>query len=139
MLCVSAINGHEAAVVCLSPPTLAPPSHFPTPFHLPTPSRLLTPYQPIPVGCHRAPHPFSLSQSAGLSCQRHTAGSHWLSILHMVMHMVMCFRTPLSIRPVSPAPTVSTSLFSVSLLLPEEMQRSLAGSSPWSHKKLDTA
>ena len=55
------------------------------------------------------------------------------------MHMVMCFRTPLSIHPVSPAPTVSTGLFSVSLLLPEEMQRSLAGSSAWSHKKLDTA
>ena len=79
--------------ICLHRPTLAPPSPFPTPFHLPTPSHLLTPSHPIPVGCHRAPHPFSLSQSTGLSCQCHTADSHWLSslpiVMHMVIHMVM--------------------------------------------------
>ena len=81
--------GMKQPQICLHRPTLAPPSPFPTPFHLPTPSHLLTPSHPIPVGCHRAPHPFSLSQSTGLSCQCHTTDSHWLSILHMVMYMVM--------------------------------------------------
>ena len=46
---------------------------------------------------------------------------------------------PSQFTPPFPAPTVSTGLFSVSLLLPEEMQRNLVGSSPWSHKKLDMA
>ena len=48
---------------------------------------------------------------------------------------------PSQFTPPPPAPTVSTGLVSmrVSLLLPAEMQRSLAGSSPRSHKKLDMA
>ena len=35
-------------------------------------------------------HPSGLSQSTGLSSLCHTANSHWLSILHMVMCMFPC-------------------------------------------------
>ena len=34
---------------------------------------------------HSPSHPFRLLQSPGLSSLSHTANSHWLSILHMVM------------------------------------------------------
>ena len=53
--------------VHLCPPILEPSSH-------------LLPY-PTPLGCHRAP---------ALGSLHHTANSHWLSILHMVMCMFPC-------------------------------------------------
>ena len=79
---------------CLLPPE--PSFHF-----LP----LLT-----PLGCHRAP---------GLSSLHHTAHSHWLSILYMVICVSMLFSLFI---PPSPSPTVSSSLFSMpaSPLLPSK-------------------
>ena len=53
--------------VHLCPPILEPSSH-------------LLPY-PTPLGCHRAP---------ALGSLHHTASSHWLSILHIVMCMFPC-------------------------------------------------
>ena len=44
-----------------------------------TPSQL--PPHLIPPGCHRAP---------GLCSLHHTADSHWLSILHVVIHICQC-------------------------------------------------
>ena len=74
--------------VCPLPPE--PPSHL-----LPHPS---------PPGCHRAP---------GLSSLRHTANSHWLSILHLVMCMFQC-NSPNSSHPLLPLlcpPSLYASLF----------------------------
>ena len=58
-----------------------------------------------------------LSQNTGLSSVFYTANSHELSILHMVIPISMLFS---QFNPLSPSPTVSTSLFSmsVSVLLP---------------------
>ena len=70
---VSSIHQHESAIgIHRSPPswTSLPP---PTPFN---PSRL--------------------SQSHGLSSLSHTANSHQLSILHMVVYMFPCYYTPSS-------------------------------------------
>ena len=39
-------------------------------------------FHPFPLGCHRKPALFSLN---------HTANSHWLSILRMVMHMLSLY------------------------------------------------
>ena len=36
-------------------------------------------------------YPSRLLQSPHLSCLGHTANSHWLSILHMVMYMLPCY------------------------------------------------
>ena len=62
-------------------------------------------------------HPSRLSQSTGLSSLCHTANSHWLSILHIVMYMFPCCS---QFVPPSPSHTVSTRLFfmSESPLLP---------------------
>ena len=65
--CVSCINMNQPQVYICSLP-LEPP--------LPLP-----PY-PTPLGGDRA---------LGLSSQHHTANSHWLSVLHMVMYMFQCF------------------------------------------------
>ena len=65
---VSAIHQHESAIgILMSPPswTSLPPS---------TPSQ-----------CSR------LLQSTGLSSLNHTANSHWLSILYMVLYMFPCY------------------------------------------------
>ena len=64
---VSAINQHEAATdIHISLP-FEPPSYLPL--------------HPTPLGCHRAPD---------LGFLHHTANSHWLSILHMVIYMFQC-------------------------------------------------
>ena len=68
-------------------------------------------------GVHRSPpsltslpsaqsHPSRLSQRNGLSPLHHTANSHWLPILHMVMYNFPCYS-------LSPSHSVSTDLFSV--------------------------
>ena len=81
---VSAIQQHESAIsVRISP--LEPPSHAPIPSHT---SRLL--------------------QSTMLSSLHHTASSHWLSILHMVMYMFQCYSL---LVPPSLSPAGSRSLF----------------------------
>ena len=36
-------------------------------------------------------HPSRLPQNIGLTCQCHTANSHWLSVLHMVVYMFQCY------------------------------------------------
>ena len=48
-----------------------PPEHF---SHLPPP--------PNPAGCHRAP---------ALGSLHHTSDSHWLSTLHVGMHVFQCY------------------------------------------------
>ena len=64
------------------------------------------------------PHPSRLLQSPGLSSQSHTANSHWLSILHMVMY-VSVLLSPYSpyipCSPFSSTPAVSISLLSMSV------------------------
>ena len=58
-------------------------------------------------------HPSRLSQSPDLSSLSHTANSHWLSILHMVVYMFPCY----SLHPPTlffPCTPVSICLFSVS-------------------------
>ena len=59
-------------------------------------------------------HPSRLLQSSSLSSLSHTANSHWLSILHMVMYMFPCYSLNLSHPLLPPHPSVSTSLFSMS-------------------------
>ena len=78
--------------MCPLPPE--PPSHLPP--------------HPTPLGGHRA---------LSLSSLRHTAHSHWLSVLHIVICM---FQLLSQVTPPSPSATISTSLFfmSASLLLP---------------------
>ena len=90
---VFAIHQHESAIGIYMPPVTAePPSHLPL--------------HPNSASYNRAPDLSSLS---------HTANSHWLSILHMVMYMFQCY----SINSTSiSSPTVSASLFSVSSLPP---------------------
>ena len=46
-------------------------------------------------------HASRLSQSTGLSSLCHTANSHWLFILHMIMYMFQCFSVNLS-QPLLP-------------------------------------
>ena len=96
---VSAIHQHEEAIgvcvcVCvylyiynLLP--IKPPSHLPP--------------LPTPLGSHRVPVLGSLS---------HTANSHWLFTLHMVMHTFQCYS--LKSSHFSPSSTISKSLFSMS-------------------------
>ena len=82
---VSATHQHESATgIRTSPPswTSLPP---------PTPSQ-----------------PSRLLQSHGLSSLSHTANSHWLCILHMVMYVSVVLS---QFVPPSPSPTVTTSLF----------------------------
>ena len=52
-----------------------------------------------------ASHPSRLSQSPSLSSLSHTANSHWLSILHMLVYMFSCYclHATLSILPPSPS------------------------------------
>ena len=65
---VSAIHQHESAIgIHMSPPSW--PSLLP-----PTTSQ-----------------PSKLSQSPGLSSLSHTANSHWLSILHVILYMFPCY------------------------------------------------
>ena len=62
-----------------------------------------------PLRCHRA---------LNLGSLHHTANSHWLSILHMVILMSQCYPPDFS-----PFPTVSTSLFTMLMLpLPPSIQ-----------------
>ena len=64
---------------------------------LPSWTSLPLPMPPIPLGCHKAP---------GLSPLYHTANSHWLSILHMVMYVFMLFPQFIPPSPTTPAPPV---------------------------------
>ena len=64
-----------------------------------------------PLGCHRAPD---------LSCL-HTANFHWLSILHMAIHMLPCYS--LSSSHTLLLPPGSTNLFSVSGVSIAALQR----------------
>ena len=49
------------------------------------------------------------ARALALSCLRHTANSHWLSVLHMVMYMFQWY-SPNSLYPLlPPRPSVSTS------------------------------
>ena len=48
--------------------------------HTTVPSFLNLPPHPTPLGCHRA-----------LGSLHHTANSHWLSILHMIVYMFRCY------------------------------------------------
>ena len=67
----------------------------------------LPPPTPLP------PTPSHLSQSTCMSSLYHTANSHWLSILHMVIYIDFC--ATVSIFPtLSFPPSVSTSPFSMS-------------------------
>ena len=59
---VSAIHQRESGLRPLEPPSHLPP-------------------HPTPLGCHRA---------QGWHALHHTANSHWLSILHIVMYMIQC-------------------------------------------------
>ena len=70
---------------------MSPPREHPSPFH---PSRLLP--------------------SPSLSFLSHTASSHWLSILHVVMYVSWLLSPSLSPSP-SSLPTTSRSLCSVSV------------------------
>jgi len=74
ILQLSATHQHESAIGIHTSPSLEPPSHFPAPLQL------------TPLGCHRAPDLVSL---------HHSANSHWLCILHMVMHMFLKSSHPL--------------------------------------------
>ena len=60
--------------------------------HMSPPSGSCLPPHPTLLGCHRAPD---------LSSLHHTAHSHWLSILHMVMSMFPCYSL-LSSHPLLP-------------------------------------
>ena len=64
---------------------------------------------PLPIPSH----PSRLSQSTRFSSLCHTANSHWLSILHMVMYMFQCYSL-YSSHPLLPS-IMSTSLFSMSV------------------------
>ena len=46
---------------------------------------------PLPLEPPSPPHPSRLLQRPGLNSLSHTANSHWLSILHMVMYMFQCY------------------------------------------------
>ena len=85
---VSAIQQHEPAT-CIY---MSPPCWASLPFPAPDSSRLL--------------------QSPDLSSLSHTANFHWLSILHMVVHISPSFSASLTL---SFRPSVSISLFSISM------------------------
>ena len=55
-----------------------------------------------------------VSQSPGLSFLSYVANSHWLSILHMVVFVFPCYSFHSS-HPLLPQPTVSITLFSMSM------------------------
>ena len=78
---VFAMHQHESAIGIRCPLHPEHLSHLPA--HL------------IPPGCHRAPAVCAL---------HHTWNSHWLSILHMVMHMFQCYALKSShpLLPLSP-------------------------------------
>ena len=84
------------------------------------------------IGMHMSlpSHPSRLSQSPALRSLSHTANSCWLSLSHVVVCVSM-LRSPFV--PPSPVPRVSTSLFSMSvllalqLLLLQEAQRMTGG------------
>ena len=80
--------------------------------HMSPPSQTCLPF-PSPS------HPCRPPQSPCLSSLRHKATSHWLPILHMVIHISMVLSPYISPSPF-PHPNVSISLFSmfVSPLLP---------------------
>ena len=87
---VSAIHQHESAIgIHMSPPSS--PSLLP-----PTPS-----------------HPAGLSQSPGLSSLSHTAHSHWLSILHMVVYRFPGYSLHSSHPLLPPPPRVHKSVVCV--------------------------
>ena len=56
-------------------------------------------------------HLCRLLHSVELNSLCHTANSHWLSILHMVMYMFPCYS---QFIPLSTSSTVSINLFSIS-------------------------
>ena len=61
-------------------------------------TRILPPEPPSHLPLHPAPPgcPSRLSQSAGVSSPHHTAGSRWLAVSHMVVHMFPCYSLNLS-------------------------------------------
>ena len=59
----------------------------PSPTSLPPPSPSHLPPHPT-LDCHRAPGWISLC---------HTANSHWLSILHIIVHVFLCYSFNLSL------------------------------------------
>ena len=85
---VSAIHQQESAIGTQT----FPPSHLPP--------------HPTPLGCHRAP-------TLGSVC--HTANSHWLSFLHLVMYMFQCYSLESS-HPLLPPNCVQKSVLYVCLL-----------------------
>ena len=69
---------------------------------------------PLPLGNSLAPPSPSCPSRylcIRLSSLHHTANSHWLYILHMVIYMLQCYSQCV---PVSPSPVVCASLSSVS-------------------------
>ena len=62
------------------------------------------------------PHPSSFLQSPGLSSLCPTANSHWLSILHMVVHMLPCSPPFISPSPSSPLPLSTACLLCLYLI-----------------------
>ena len=143
MLFVSAINGHEAATDM--PPSPYSCTSLSLPHTIPPGHPIMNPH-PIP------PRPCRLSQSP---TPLYLVTEHWVELpmsynrfpLAVYFAYGNAYRNvytamlPSQFAPPPPANTVSTGLFlmPVSLLLPAEIQRSLGGSSPWSHKKLDMA
>ena len=74
-------------ILCLFLPyiNMNQPQVYICPFPLEPPSHL--PFHPKSLGCHKAPDLSSLS---------HTANSHWLSVLHMVIQILSCCSVNLS-------------------------------------------
>ena len=91
---VSAIHQHVPAIGIHMLFLLEHPTHLPL--------------HPTPLGCYRA---------LVLSSLHHTANSHWLSILHMVMHMFQCYSLK-SFHPLLLPLFPSLFFMSVSPLLP---------------------
>ena len=71
----------------------------------------------LPPTSHPIP-PSRLSRSSGFSLQCHIANAHWLSILHIIMHIFQCYSSSSShsLLPRPPSPG-STSLLSMSASL----------------------
>ena len=108
---VSAIHQHESAIgIHMSSPMNLPPTSHPFP-----PCRLL--------------------QSPSLSSLSHTANSHWLSILHMVVYMLLCYSLHSS-HLLLPPHCLSISLFSMSASPFSSVQfsRSVVSNSLGSHE-----
>ena len=73
-------------------------------------SAIGTPVSPPLFNLFPTSHPSRLLQSAGLSPLSHTANSHWLSVLHMVVYLLPCYSL------CSPHPLLSPTLVYRSVL-----------------------